>query len=170
MGFPTIPSRLAFGPQKSNLSAQSGDARYYENAEESNLIRWQLAGLGFFAFLVKVTFTTAATTNGLVLVRHKYAWDQDLTPAFVYTPPAAPTFVRTGVGVYTVTVPALGFNELGAATIPIELLEAEAHAQTGARRALAATNGLNEITVTVRDAVTGAVSDTATTVVVKAGR
>ncbi len=157
-GFPTLPSRRAFGPIKDNKARVIGDPRETENADETNLQEHQIAGLGFVADLVWAVILTDATTP--TIVDWGYAWD-------VNRELPEPEVERDAQGLYTVTFPATGLDE-AENEVPIALKWAEAHAQTAARLASAEVTSVNTVQVGLRVAATDSFVDTTTYILVKA--
>jgi hypothetical protein len=122
-GFPTRPSRTAFGPTKLNTTAGLLHPAYHTGSTETNLSYWQLAGCG----VVTHRAWALLAWNGAVLSlsASAEAWDANGS--------AVPTVARTGAGVYTVTYAATYNDETGTAA-STALLAAAAHPQGSASR------------------------------------
>lgn len=107
-GFPTRPTRNAFGPERVNDGVPP-DADKYVDAETFNLEHWQTAGLGVVASRAWAVLNW--TGSVLELVAAGEAWDPNGTQA-------NPTPARASAGVYTLTYAATYANRLGAAVAP----------------------------------------------------
>jgi hypothetical protein len=124
-GFPTRPSRLAFGPTRTDDGVVTDHVKCVA-AEVFNLDHWQVAGLG----VVSPRAWCLMQWDGaaLQLLASGEAWD----PNGAYLPVLA----RTGAGVYTITYAATYPNELGVA-VATGLVAAMAVPQEASRTALA---------------------------------
>jgi hypothetical protein len=118
MGFPTRPSRAAFGPRTLKDRKTVVDNSKEIGATTFELMFWQLAGLGIASSLAWVLFHW----NGVDVVIDASAesWD----PYSVYVPDVT----RTSAGVYVVTYAATFQDERGT-TVATALKSCEVIAQ-----------------------------------------
>lgn len=156
-GFPTRPSRNAFGPVKQNKLNIIGDPETHENAAETNLQEWQISGAGQMVPIAWFVVLTDAVTP--TIVDGGYAWDPNNEIAL-------PSVVRDSAGLYTVTLPATGTDE-AENEVPIVLRWGKAHAQTAARLASAEVTSNNTVQVGNRTAATDILVDTTTYILVE---
>ncbi len=91
-GFPTRPSLLTFGKEKLKNHGASLNPEKEVSAEQVNLLKWQVAGLGIVSPLANalVLDTGALSSAGAV-------WNPKGLPGL------HPTVQKTGTGVYVVT-------------------------------------------------------------------
>ncbi len=139
-GFPTIPTRLAFGPKPQD-TYKAGDPAKHGNAELFDLLFWQVAGSGGQAAgaWALLAWDGAALSLG---ASHE-AWDPD--GAFV------PIVTRSGAGVYVVEYAATYPDKDGNA-IATSIKAAKPFVQTtNDFRAVASVSSSRFITVNVRN-------------------
>ena len=104
-GFPTRPTRRAFGPTRQDDGVTSDDAKYV-GAVHFNLDFWQVAGMGVVAARAACFIDLAAGTP--VIAWHTEAWDPDAEDA-------APTLNHPGVGEFQLVYAASYPDEKGTA-------------------------------------------------------
>jgi hypothetical protein len=102
-GYPTIPTRDAFGPTRIDDGIPPDDPRYVD-ASTFNLAFWQLAGLGVCSprAYVRLSFASGVAT----LEEHGEAWAPNGDGV-------APTLTKTGTGAWTVEYAASYTDEQG---------------------------------------------------------
>lgn len=103
-GFPTKPSRSAFGPRTFVNRSPWKNPEGQLGAEQGMLMAWQIAGLGIVSGRAVVIMSSAG-----VLDAHGEAWDPDQELA-------DPGVAHPGPGVYEVTYPATAPDESGTET------------------------------------------------------
>lgn len=147
-GFPTRPSRAAFGPTFRNATAGVTNPETHAGAALLGLLAWQAAGNSVAGNL---TWALLAWDGAaLTLSASAEAWDS--------TSAVLPTVARTSAGLYTVTY-AASYADETAALITTNLRAAICAAQgTAARYAVASIASGRIITVSVFDAA-GAAAD-----------
>jgi len=101
-GFPTRPSRLAFGPTRTDDGAVVDHDKYVA-AQVFNLDHWQTAGLGVVA--PRAWALMSWSGSAMVIHASGEAWDPDGG--------AEPTPARSGAGAYTLTYDSTYPDEAG---------------------------------------------------------
>jgi hypothetical protein len=154
--FPTRITRVAYGPPRKD-TLRAGDPSKTVNKADFERMFWQLTGAGLMVPILRLAFTSAATTGALVLNYHFESWDVEGTG-----PP--PVLTRTATGTYRVTYPTAVLNVNGD-SVPLALYDARCSIQGGVSvlgwTAPCSIVSPNVIEVTVGDA-TNARTDTAT--------
>jgi hypothetical protein len=106
-GFPNRPDLAALGPDLVN-ARPLGNPNEEATAEQYNLIRWQLAGIGLLAYQAHLIFTAQAGSQPIL--HRAEAWNpRGLTTGGN----ANPTITRVGTGNYDVTYPTQVPDQLG---------------------------------------------------------
>lgn len=137
-GFPTRPSRAAFGPVYVNRSPIRQPSRDV-GADALNLLAWQTAGLGVVGERAWALLNWDGTT--LTLAASGECWDASGL--------VVPAISRISAGVYVVTYEATYPDEIGA-VVSTNLVAAEAFAQATADLRTQATVNSDHRTVNVR--------------------
>lgn len=158
-GFPTRPSRAAFGPKPQNRGGIRNPAEQLD-ADTADLAFWQIAGCSGVADGAWALLTWNGVSMPAAPAASFEAWDPNGE--------GTPTVGRTGTGVYTVTY-AASYPDKDGIEVTTNIIAAKAFPQTASdvRATVLVTSG-RIVTVYLRNAA-GAAVDASVLVEAKLG-